>query len=246
MSDFDDSNLWRISEFTRVRRDQHVPLGPNGERQTTFPSTLQAELDALGRNPVAGDTLEVVAALLRHREAALLYLAYERLVWPITVFPIQMIYHSPRDLLDSAETGLRTLRPLAIEPPGVLPPGHWKHERVADPSRYHPLAPLLWQFALKGPRRSMLAAIGGPAAYRTLHNARDDALPAPGALGPALDRLGREPLSLEELAALPGMSLERASRLLNGLYLVSNLMVTRASRAARREPRFPFLRKPRN
>lgn len=244
MRDFDDSGLWSISQFERARSESGT-IGYTGQRESVFPTTLQVELDAVRRDPTRGDMLEVMAALLRHREAALVYLSYERLVWPMTVFPAEMIYHSPRDLLQSSEVGLRTVRPLLIEPPGVVLSGHWKSERVGAPAHYRPLAPVLWMFALKGPRRDLLSVIAGSAAYRTLRAPGSDGLVAPGAMGAALERLGRGPVALRDLAALPGMSLERAARLLNGLYLVSNLLVTRASSAARRAPLFGFLRRPR-
>ena len=74
MRDFDDSTLWRVSEFERVR----LHTGGSGfvglERQTVLPTTLVAELRRLGDEPRAADVLEVVAACMRHREAALLLL----------------------------------------------------------------------------------------------------------------------------------------------------------------------------
>ena len=243
MRDFEDSTLWRISEFERVRRLAGSIY--TGQRTTVFASTLQAELDVLGRKRGGGDVLEVMAALRRHREAGLVYLSYERMVWPMTVFPAEMIYHSPRDLLDSSPLGMRTMRVPRVEPPGVLPPGHWKTERVAVTSRYRPLAPVLWAFAMSGPRKALLGAISGTAAYRTLHDGGGEGPPSPGPLGAALERLQRGPVPLRELAVLPGMTVERASRLLNALYLLSNLMTTRAGPAARRPPLFGLLRGPR-
>ena len=55
-------------------------------------------------------------------------------------------------------------------------------------------------------------------------------------------RLRRETVALRDIAAWPGMSLERASRLLNGLYLTSSLLATRAHPAARGEPRAGWLK----
>ena len=52
----------------------------------------------------------------------------------------------------------------------------------------------------------------------------------------AMHRLQRESVSLRDLAGWPGMSLERASRLLNALYLTGGLMLTRSHPAARDEP----------
>jgi hypothetical protein len=56
-------------------------------------------------------------------------------------------------------------------------------------------------------------------------------------VGSAAARLRRETASLRAMCAWPGMSAERASRLLNGLYLTSALMASRAHPAARPEPR---------
>ncbi len=56
-----------------------------------------------------------------------------------------------------------------------------------------------------------------------------------GAMGAAAERLRREAASLREIASWPGMTTERASRLLNALYLCESLMVTRTHPAARDE-----------
>jgi len=122
---------------------------------------------------------------------------------------------------------------LRIEPPGVRPPGHWMHERVAEVEHYRPLAPLLWALALEGPRPALLTEIAGNVAYRALKNPADEGLALGGALRSAAERLRRETVSLRTIAEWPGMSVERASRLLNGLYLNSALLATRAHPAAR-------------
>jgi len=109
-------------------------------------------------------------------------------------------------------------------------------ERVAQAEHYRPLAPLLWAVALHGPRSRLLTEIGGTAAYRALKNPADEGLVAPGALGAAAQHLRRESASLRDIAKWPGMSVDRASRLLNALYLATGLMVTRSHPAARSEP----------
>ena len=53
-------------------------------------------------------------------------------------------------------------------------------------------------------------------------------LPASGALTPAIQRLARQGATLKELADWPGMDRERATRLLNALYLQSGLIVSRS------------------
>jgi hypothetical protein len=236
--DFEDSTLWRVSEFERVRQE----TGTSGYTPLTaasvLPTTLLADLHGLEYAAGGGDVLEVIAACLRHREAALLYLQHEELVWPVTLFPLQMLYHSPRDMVQASPANLADLSLIGVEPPGVRPPGHWMFERVAQAEHYRPLAPLLWAMALGGPRAMLLAEIGGTAAYRALKNLASEGLVAPGALGSAAERLRRESVSLREMTTWPGISLERASRLLNALYLASALLVTRTHPAARAEPGF--------
>jgi hypothetical protein len=51
-----------------------------------------------------------------------------------------------------------------------------------------------------------------------------------------MQRLRQGAASLREMAHWPGMSVERASRLLNALYLCGALMVTRSHPAARSAP----------
>jgi hypothetical protein len=110
----------------------------------------------------------------------------------------------------------------------VLAPGDPRHERVGDARQYRPLSKLFWRVALYGPRDTLLSEIGGKAAYR-LTSTRTAELPASlGALLPAARRLRQESASLREIANWPGMSVIRASRLLNALYLTGSLMVTRS------------------
>ena len=244
MRDFQDSTLWEVSGFEEARRTRSQSCYTGQLDTTALPSTLQGELDELGRLHACGDVLEVMTALRRHSESALVYLIYERLVWPVTVFPCEMLYYSPRDLLGTTTSGLRTIHALSVEPPGVLPPSAWAGEPELT-ACYRPLAPVLWRLALEGPRGRLLRAIGGAAAYRLLHDPVEDGdLPSSSGVAAALRRLGRRSASLAEIASWPGMGVERSARMLNALYLIANLMVTRASPAARREPRFGFLRRP--
>ena len=235
MRDFADSTLWRVSAFERIRQQ----TGSSGFMRLTgptlLPTTLLADLRRLDADPTSSDVLEIVAACMRHREPALLCLQHEELIWPITLFPNEGLYHSPRDMRDASIDGMARLKIATAEPPGVRPPGHWMHERVAQADHYRPLSPLLWSIALSGPRRSLLADIAGPAAYRWVASASSERLTAPGALGSAIEKLQRGSVSLREIAQWPGMSTERASRLLNGLYLAGNLLVSRTRAASQAE-----------
>jgi hypothetical protein len=231
----DDASLWRVSEFERRRREGRSLGGAAGP--TVLPTTLLAELHRPGVDALQGDVLEALAAILRQRESALLYLRRGPRVWPLTVFAACDLYHLPRPLAPEGE-GLGDLTLLAIDPPGLRPPGHYQHERIGRPECYRPLAPLLWQLALHGPRERPLAAIGGTVAYRALGTAAAVAAVAGvgGATGAALERLRRETASLRDVAGWPGMSVARAARLVNALYLAQALRVVHAHPAARPEP----------
>ncbi|NRF67063.1 hypothetical protein HLB44_08730 [Aquincola sp. S2] len=234
MRDFEHSTLWRISAFDRLRASE-----PDGS-PTLLPTTLLADLDQLQRDPANDDVLEVVAACLRHREPALLYLAHAPFVWPVTLFPQQWLYHSPHEATTLGDAGeLAHLKLIVAERPGVRPPGHWMFERVAAVENYRPLRPLLWTLALQGPRRTLLGEIGGRAAYRLTSGGVGERPSTGGALASAMQRLRQDAASLRDIASWPGMSLERASRLLNALYLTGGLMVTRSHPAARDEPEQP-------
>jgi hypothetical protein len=236
MRDFEDSTLWRISEFERVREQTgtsgYAVLG----RNTVLSPSLVSELNGLTSRAQNPEVVELLAACLRLREPALIYFLCEGLVWPITVFPTEGLYHSPRNVLSAGDGALAALQAGPVEPPGVRPPGHWMFERIATKECYHPLAPALWALALRGPGRELIAEIGGFAAYRALRQPAGEGLPTPGALGGAAARLHREAAPLAQIARWPGMSLERSVRLLNGLYLTSNLLVSRTHPNARRQP----------
>ena len=53
-----------------------------------------------------------------------------------------------------------------------------------------------------------------------------------GSLADAVARLKRETTNLREMSQWPGFDRERATRLLNGLYLLAGLMVSRTHPAA--------------
>lgn len=236
MHDFDDSTLWRISEFERVRfqtgNSAYARLGG----PTVLPTTLVSELARMEYSATGSEPLEVIAACMRHREPALIYLQHLGLIWPVTIFPRERLYHSPRDLTPELANGVRELKVHSVEPPGVRAPGHFMSERVAEEKHYRPLDPLLWYLGLLGPRGTLLSEISGNAAYRVAPDFHVGTLQMAGAVGPAFQRLRRETASLKAIAKWPGMNIDRTIRLLNGLYLLSGLMVLRMHPAARKEP----------
>ena len=233
---FDDTTLWRISAFDRMRDETGTSGFAKLDGATVLPSTLLADLSRFDEPAHARDVLEVMAACMRNLSPALIYLGHEELVWPVTVFPTQMLYHSPRDMTQASRGGLADLRFIDVEPPGVRAPGHWMHERVAGAEQYRSLSDLLWLMALHGPRGTLLAEIGGVAAYRAVKDIESEGQLVTGAMGSAAIRLRRETVALRDIAGWPGMSVERASRLVNALYLTGGLLVTRTHPAARADP----------
>ena len=120
MRDFHASTLWRVSGFERTRQATGTSGFARLDGPTLLPTTLLADLRRLDADPASNDALEVVAACMRHRQAALLFMGCEGLVWPVTLFPHQMLHHAPRDLLKQAATsGLSSLQVLSAELPGV-------------------------------------------------------------------------------------------------------------------------------
>ena len=220
MADMDASKLLPLSDYERMRDQAALAEGGVLGRQTVLSSTLLAELRDSHRHADGAELIDVLAACQRHAEPALICPSHRGLVWPITVFPAEMLYHSPQNLLDCPDAALAQLRVLSVEPAAVRPPGHAAHERIGDASLFRPLAPMLWAIALRGPsRHALVPAIAGTAAYRAARSVRNDDLAAPGALGAAAERLRREPSSLQAVADWPGMDLERGIRLLNALYI---------------------------
>lgn len=232
MQQFEDSTLWRLSAYERMRLERSSTAFAQLGENTVLPTTLVSDLRQLDLQRESHDVLEVLAACLRHRQSALLCLRYEDLVWPLTVFPLEGLYHSPRALARAKPQSLAQSVLLSCDPPGLRPPGHWMHERIAGAEAYHALPPLLWRLALEGPRADLLHEVSGNAVFRVLRDPASPDLPTPGALGPTIDRLRRESAPLRKVAQWPGMSFERASRLVNALYLTSNLIVSRAHHAA--------------
>lgn len=237
MAEFFGSTLWRVSAFERMRDADAAAATLGGGAPTLLPTTLLADLRQIEQNAADNDVLEVMAACVRHREPALLCLAYGTLVWPVTLFPSQLLYHSPRDADEMARASpFAQLALISADRPGVRPPGHAMHERVGAIEKYRPLSQLFWAVALHGPRSTLLVEIRGRAAYR-LAPGRAGNIPAPpGALAPAVQRLRQDAAPLRDIARWPGMSIDRACRLLNALYLTESLMVTRSHPLARDEP----------
>ena len=235
MQSWDPSTLWRLSEFEHYLRTDSTAAGALDSSQL-LSSSLLGEIGALEQRDCGSDVVEVLSMCRRLQEPALIYLEFDDLVWPVTIFPAEGIYHSRHDLLSTFGSTSTRAKVIGIEPAAMAPPGLRVREHGVHVDHLRPLQKALWHLAIGNPTRGLLREIGGPAAYRALRSVAREQLVAPGAIGHAVERLHLEAASLKHISQWPGMSVERGVRLLNALYLTSNLIVSRSHPLARAEP----------
>jgi hypothetical protein len=123
---------------------------------------------------------------------------------------------------------LTELRVMHVEPAMLRPPGDEESGLVGEERLHFPLAPLLWELAMRGGRSELLPEIAGPAVYRITPGLQLGSVQASSTLLAAIYRLRGEASTLSDIAEWPGMDRERAIRLLNALYLQAGLMVSRS------------------
>lgn len=225
--------LMRISDFRRYLRQQQPAEHASSTRLSSLSPSVLMDLRRHEREGRASDLLEVVAAALRHGRNLLLQLGLGQHVISLTLFPAERLAHSalaPQQLL---EIPLQALEVLQVEPALLQAPG--RRVAAADAALYGPLGPLTWALAMRGARETLLPELGGSAAYRVTPGADLHRLALPGPLAAAVRRLRREATNLREMSEWPGFDRERAARLVNGLYLQSALIVSRAHPAATNE-----------
>ncbi len=242
---FGAPELMRASHYRRYLDELPVDTtsGGTGTRLSQLSPSLQADLlrfeagDGNG-NDAGSDVVQVLAACLRHAARLTIHLQCADRVVPLTVFATQRQVHCPMDLGELVERHLAGLRVMHVEPAQWQPPDDPQPGIVDVARSCQPLAPLLWELALRGPRRELLPEIGGPAVYRVAPGLDMRALPASGALKAAVQRLRRQAANLSEIAGWPALDRERAARLLNALYLQAGLIVSRSHPNAVRESWF--------
>lgn len=241
----DMAELDRLSAFEEWLEGRRTAAGGTGQGAELSASLWQdlwcptptrgwarpAAADASGPAGHWRDVVEVLAASLRHAQALTLHLGGGPHVVPLTLYPQQRLVRCPLDPLRLGGMGWAQLRVLHVEPalirapqPGALPVAGW------PPCR--PLGPLSWLLAMRGPRRTVLPELAGSLAFR-----RVSGLPlhTPGlddATAAALERLGQEAASARTIASWPGMGAQQAARLVNALYLLGALIVSRTHPAA--------------
>jgi hypothetical protein len=221
--------LPRSSDFRRQQRA--LPLGTDAlagaTRLSSLDPLLLKDLQRFEARAKAGEGLELVevlAAAVRHNRALRLMVEHGPHLLPLTVRPRERLVRAPLPAAAWDSLDWPTLRVLQVEPAGA--------PMSTEQQPATPLGPVLWALALRGARGELLPEIVGPAAYRIAPTTDLGALQLADALGAAVERLQRETAPLEAIARWPGMNRERASRLLNGLYLQAGLIVSRAHPAA--------------
>lgn len=237
---FGEPELLKASTYRRYLEDLDsiaVPGGPSA-KLSQLSASLQADLGRFEQHGNSSETVEVVAACIRHSSRVTIYLQCAHRVVPLTVFPHDRLVHCPMAMNELVERHLPELRVMHIEPATLRPPGDPQRKLVGEDHLHHPLTPLLWALALRGPRRELLPEIAGPAVYRVSPALDLGALPVSGALRAAIVRLSQQAISFGSIAAWPAFDRERAARLLNGLYLQAGLIVSRSHPDAVRESWF--------
>lgn len=227
---FGEPELMRASAYQHYLDQLRAESEHGGisTRISQLSPSLQADLLRFGHDGGASEVVEVMAACVRHAKRVTIHLQCGARVVPLTVFARERLVHCPVPLDELAGKHLLDLRVMHVEPALLRPPGDKHAELVGEERMHYPLAPLLWEMAMRGIRRELLPEIAGPAVYRVAPGLDIAALSAGGALAAALQRLARQSATLRELADWPGMDRERATRLLNALYLQSALIVSRS------------------
>jgi hypothetical protein len=237
---FGEPELMRASAYQRYLDELQLDTAPGAisTRISQLSPSLQADLMRFGPDGSASEVVEVIAACVRHAKHVTIYLHCGGSVVPLTVFAQERLVHCPLPMDELIGKHLPDLRVMHVEPAILRPPGDAEEALVGAGHLHHPLAPLLWEMAMRGVRRELLPEIAGPAVYRVAPGLDLSALPASGVLLATVQRLARRSATLRELADWPGMARERAIRLLNALYLQSALIVSRSHPDAVRESWF--------
>ncbi len=177
------------------------------------------------------ELIEVLAACIRHTQALGIVVRRLQRVMSLTVFPLDKLVHCAIPASELLGGDLVRIEVLQVEPARLARPAP-RHLAADTRGKFGPLATLLWEVALRGSRDTLLPELAGQAAYRVAPGTLLHGLRIPGAMASSIVRLRRQTCNLREIAEWPGLSLPRAARLINALYLQSALIVSRAHPAA--------------
>ena len=241
---FGEPELIRASRFRHYlpRHDGTAVPGVVSPGLASLSPSLLADLQRCETREQRSETLDVLAACVRHAQPVTVHLQCGDRAVPLTVFPQERLVHCPMPMDTLLAQRQPELLVIHIEAALRAAPADAATRRVrpgSDPaSDLHPLGPLLWDLALHGGRRELLPEIAGPAVYRVSFGLQTGEMTIPDTLMAAVQRLRREPCHLRDIAGWPGFDRERAARLLNALYLQSGLIVSRSHPDALRDSWF--------
>jgi hypothetical protein len=229
-----EPDLMRASAFQRYLDEMAAAesADPIQGRLNSLPPSLLQDLIRFERGGSQSEVLEVLAASVRHASELTLHLQWQDRVVPLTVFPGHKLAYLPLPMEDFLGERLSELKVMQVEPAIRRPPGDSESALIGEPHLYASMTALLWSMAMRGARDTLLPEIAGIAAYRIAPGADLRGLDLPGALSVAVERLQRDSFPLRAIADWPGMDRARASRLLNALYLLAGLIVSRTHPAA--------------
>lgn len=229
---FGEPELMRVSGFQRYLEELRRNGGVDSTCAASLSASLTQDLMRFQSRGRAADLLEVLAAGIRHGRNLTAHLQCGDKVLPLTVFPRERVAHCVVDLQALVEERRELLAVLQVEPAVLRPPGDPEHCLVGEVQQYRPLSRLLWTVAVHGSRSDLLTEITGAAVYRVSPAFDLGMLRSEGPFRAAVYRLRREVASQREIASWPGMNRERATRLLNAVYLQAGLIVSRSHPAA--------------
>lgn len=226
---FGEPELMRASAYRLYLKELEAEAAQSGvsSRISSLSPSLRADLYRFEADGRISEVLEVVAACVRHAKRVTIHLQMGDRVVPLTVFPEERLVHCPVSM-DRLLENPAALTVMHVEPALLQPPGNEASGLVGEPRHHAPLAPLLWELAMRGPRTELLPEIAGPAVYRVTPGLDLGSLPVGGTVLAAIYRLRRETVSLRELSEWAGFDREKAVRLLNALYLQAGLMLSRS------------------
>ncbi len=227
---FGEPSLMRASAYRRYLDQKEADAAPTGisTRISSLSPSLRADLLRFELDGTGSEAVEVLAACMRHSKRVTIHFQCGAIVIPLTVFPHERLVHCPMDMDELVAHHLPELRVMYVEPAMLPAPLDDAVGPGGHSPQHHPLAPLLWNLALRGLRSELLPEIAGPASYRVAPALDIGRLPAPPVLLEMIYRLREQSVHLRELSEWPGMNRDRAIRLLNALYLQAGLIVSRS------------------
>ena len=135
---FGEPELLKASTYRRYldELDADGPSGDSSSRLTQLSPSLQADLLRADDSTGVSETVEVIAACVRHSTRVTIYLQCAGRVLPLTVFPHERIVHCPMDLDEFVERYLSQARVMHLEPAVLRPPGDPERELIGESRLY--------------------------------------------------------------------------------------------------------------